>query len=177
MSKLSCRWKFYLVCFAFFLLPGCGNRLSSTISPTYQDLSTPVSSIGVTGAGANLALPAFVNKGYQVKDLGNDSNVALAKARNRRIPYVAIVDPVGTEGSWWDGFFDFSMRVTKVLTETVVWSGIAEYGQGGVFINQVSSTSEAMRDMVEDFSKKFPPQMGSNESSQPERIDRRGGPS
>jgi len=163
MSKLSYGHKFYLASLILLLLSGCANRLSSTIAPSYQNSTTPVSSIGVTGQGANLALPAFVKRGYLVKDLGNDSNDALIKAANRNIPYVAIVDPVGTEGSWWDGFFDFSMRVTEVLTESIVWSGIAEYGQGGVFINQVNSTNEAMEDMVENFSKKFPPKSGKGE--------------
>jgi len=108
--------------FILVFLTGCANRLSSTIVPAYQNTITPITSIGVTGAGANLAFPAFIEKGYQVKDLGNDSNIGTETAKKESIPFVAIVDPVGAEGSWWDGFFDFSMRVTEVFSGVVVWS-------------------------------------------------------
>jgi len=97
MSQLSYGHKFYLVCLILLLLSGCANRLSSTIAPSHQNSTKPVSSIGVTGPGANLAFPAFIKKGYQVKDLGNDSNAALIKAVNRNIPYVAIAKACGAK--------------------------------------------------------------------------------
>ena len=145
------------VVFILILFTGCSNSLSSTITPRYQNTRTYITSIGVTGTGATLAFPAFIEKGYQVKDLGNNSNSAMKEAKRRKIPFLATVDPVGAEGSWWDGVFDFSMRVTDVLSDSVVWSATAEYSQGGFTIDQVKTTKEAMKGLVEDFSKTFPP--------------------
>jgi len=96
--------------------------------------------------------------GYDVIDFGSDSASALSTASRRGVSYLAVVEPVGTEGSWWDGFFDFAMRVTETRSGKVVWSANAEYGSGGIFINQDGSTKKAMRDMVQRFSENFPPQ-------------------
>jgi hypothetical protein len=143
------------ICILF--VNGCANRLNTMISPQFATKITPVSQIGISGGGASPGSAAFVQAGYSVKDLGNDSTSAIAVAKTQNIPFVAIIDQVGTDGSWWDGFFDFSMRVNETASGTIVWSATAEYGQAGMFINQTKSTKEAMRDMVKDFSKHFPP--------------------
>jgi hypothetical protein len=132
--------------------------MQTTLSPKYQAQKTPVEKLGVTGDGASPASQALIRAGYNVVDLGGDSTKALTAAKKRSIPFVAIVAPVGTEGSWWDGFFDYRMRVTRIKTGQVVWSASAEYGSAGVFIDQDGSTSAAMRDMVAEFSNHFPPQ-------------------
>lgn len=145
---------------AICFVNGCANQLSTMTSPLYANKVTPVSSIGVTGQGASAASPAFIEHGYNVQDLGADSGTALDSAKSKSIPFVAIVDPIGTSTAWWNGFFNFSMRVTEMPSGSIVWSGTAQYGTGGVTINQVGSTSRAMRDMVVDFSKHFPPSGG-----------------
>lgn len=94
-------------------------------------------------------------------DLGTDSGAALEAAKARSIPFVAIIDPTETGTAWWNGFYNFSMRVTEVTSGAIIWSGTAQYGTGGLTINQVKSTSSAMRDMVADFGKHFPASAGS----------------
>jgi len=136
---------------------GCANRLVTTTAPQFQNKTVVVNKIGVTGAGASVAAQAFLEEGYSVVDLGNGAVSALKQAKEDSIPFMATIEPVGTDGSWWDGFFDFAMRVTEIITGSIVWSAQAEYGQGGLFINQTESTKAAMRDMVRDFKKHFPP--------------------
>lgn len=118
--------------------------------------STDVQALGIAGGGAAAATPAFQQAGYRTVDLGGSQD-AVSMAKSRGVPFLAWVDATGTEGSWWDGFFDYSMRVIDCSNSSVVWSATAEYGQAGIFINQTKSTQEAMRDMVADFSKSFPP--------------------
>jgi len=137
-------------------LVGCGNRLKGDVAPDYLGKQTGVSQLGITGGGTSAAIPAFQKAGYKVIDLGTAPD-ANEKAAAKNIPFVAAVDAVGTDGAWWDGFFDFSMRVTETKSHQIVWSATAEYGQGGMFINQTKSTDEAMRAMVADFAKSFPP--------------------
>ena len=139
-------------------LTGCANKMNSMVAPVYQTKVTPVSSIGVTGGGASVGVPAFLHRGYKVVEVSNGMSGAVEEARKKSIPFLATIDSVGTEGSWWDGFFDYAMRVTDTTTGAIVWSATAEYGQGGILINQVKSSKSAMRDMVEKFSRNFPPQ-------------------
>lgn len=73
-------------------------------------------------------------------------------------------------GQWWDGFFDFSMRVTETKGDQIVWSAIGEYGMGGVFISQTKSTDEAMSAMVADFARSFSPAK-SKEVAPPKKSD------
>ena len=91
-----------------------------------------------------------------VKIINSGNKDAIVVAREKSIPYIAKIDKVGTDGAWWDGVFDFSMRVVDVTNETIVWSANAEYGSGAT-IRQVEQTNKAMSDMVKDFSKTFPP--------------------
>ncbi len=149
-------YTFIVIAFAI-PLSGCVNRINSMTAPTYQAKTTPVSALGITGGGAAVAIPAFVRAGYKVVDTPSSSSDPLSVAKSKNLPFLANIDAVGTEGSWWDGFFDYSMRVTEVENGTIVWSSTAEYGQGGMFINQVKSSDSAMRDMVSRFSKSFPP--------------------
>jgi hypothetical protein len=149
------RTLFFLV--ASLALVGCANRMDSMVAPAYKSKVTPVRLLGITGGGSAVATPAFVGRGYRVVDIPASSTDPLLSAKSKHATYLATVDPVGAEGSWWDGFFDYALRVTEVLSGTIVWSAAAEYGQGGVFINQVKSSRSAMRDMVEEFSKNFPP--------------------
>lgn len=139
------------------LLSGCANKMNSMVAPAYQTRVTQVSSLGVTGGGASVAAPAFLQRGYKVIEVSGGMSGAVEEARKKAIPFLATVDAVGAEGSWWDGFFDYSMRVTETKTGAIVWSATAEYGQGGFFINQVKSSKSAMKDMVEKFSRNFPP--------------------
>ena len=145
-----------LAAFACFV-NGCANQFATTIAPLYSDKVTPVASIGLTGEGVSAASPAFIGLGYNVRDLGIDSPGALEHAKSRSIPFVAIVDPIGTKSAWWNGRFNFSMRVKEVPSGTTVWSGTARYGSGGILINEAESTTRAMNDMVADFAKHFPP--------------------
>lgn len=137
---------------------GCANRLNTMVAPEYESTHTAVSYLGITGQGTSAATPAFIEKGYKIVEISNNNGSPFSYAKSQHIPFVATIDPVGTEGSFWDGFFDFSMHVSRTDTGAIVWSATAEYGQGGIFINQVKSTKEAMHDMVENFSKYFPPQ-------------------
>jgi hypothetical protein len=137
---------------------GCANRLSSTTAPAYSRKVTPVSSIGVAGPGASIAFPALIERGYKVQDVGAGSESALELAKTRNIPFVAFVDKAGTDGAWWDGMFDFAMRVTDAKTGDIVWSANAEYGGHGLTINQVKSTKKALKDMIDKFAEFFPPQ-------------------
>ncbi len=147
-----------LVSIVALALSGCANKLNSMVAPSYQTKVTPVSSLGVTGGGASVGVPAFLHRGYKVVEVSNGMSGAVDEARKKSIPFLATIDSVGTEGSWWDGFFDYAMRVTDTTTGAIVWSATAEYGQGGILINQVKSSKSAMRDMVEKFSRNFPPQ-------------------
>ena len=137
-------------------LTGCNNRMKASIAPEFLGKQIAVESLGISGDGTAAAISAFQKAGYAVIDLSAASTLAGADSK-RSVPYVAIVDKVGTDGAWWDGFFDFSMRVTETSTNKIVWSSTAEYGQAGVFINQTKSTDEAMTAMVADFAKTFPP--------------------
>ena len=141
------------------LLGGCGNRLKTNTDPEFIGKSTFVERLGITGGGASAAIPSFQKAGYLVIDLGTGED-PLERARTQGIPFVASVDAVGTDGSWWDGFFDFSMRVTETKGKRIVWSAIGEYGHGGLFISQTNSTDEAMLAMVADFARNFPPAQG-----------------
>lgn len=141
---------------------GCvSNKLASHVAPQHQQTKTPVSSIGIVGDGSSAASAAFQQAGYRLIDLGLSTD-PMVRARSENIPFVATVSPVGTEGSWWDGMFDFAMRVSESQGGTIVYSATAEYGQGGVTINQTKSGQSAMRDMVADFAVSFPPSGGLN---------------
>jgi hypothetical protein len=142
---------------AGLLLAGCANQMTATRSPAYIGVVTPVSSIAVTGDGSSIAAAAFIARGYNVKDIGNSSNDPVAIAESQNIPYLALVDKVGTDEAVWDGFFKYSMRVTNTSNRSIVWSAEGKYGEGGVFINQVKSNKDAMNAMVQDFSTTFPP--------------------
>jgi hypothetical protein len=144
------------VILACVTMGGCANRLKCDVAPDFVGKHTAVARLGITGGGTSAAIPAFQKAGYQVVDLGSGAD-PVERAASKQIPFVALVEKVGTDGAWWDGFFDFSMRVTETQSEKIVWSASAEYGQGGVFINQTKSTEEAMRAMVADFAKHFPP--------------------
>lgn len=139
------------------MLAACANRLEAHTSADYQGKQSPVEAIAVTGPGASLAVPAFDQAGYKVIDLGSGGGDPVAAARDQKVGYLATVDSVDSDGAWWDGFFAFSMRVTETLGRKIVWSAQADYGQSGITINQSKSTTEAMKDMVADFSKTFPP--------------------
>lgn len=135
---------------------GCGNRLKAQVAPEFVGRKVEVERLGITGEGTAAAIPAFQRAGYVVVDLA-DSSARSDEAKQPAAPFVANVDKVGTDGSWWDGFFDYSMRVTETSTKRIVWSSTAEYGQSGVFINQTKSSDEAMTAMIADFAKTFPP--------------------
>lgn len=152
----SARLLSLILAVATVAVTGCGNRLKADLAPEYQGKGQQVSQLGITGGGTSAAIPAFQKAGYKVVDLGAGEN-PVERAAGKGISFVASVDPVGTDGAWWDGFFDFAMRVTETKNHQVVWSATAEYGQGGMFINQTKSTEEAMRAMVADFAKSFPP--------------------
>jgi S1-C subfamily serine protease len=143
-------------------LVGCGNKLKADVAPEFLGKSTPVDRIGIAGAGTAAAVSAFQKAGYRLVDLGT-SDDPISIASRSRIPYVASIDRVGTDGAWWDGFFDFSMRVTQTNSKRIVWSATGEFGQGGIFINQTKSTSEAMTAMVFEFAKSFPPGTGTDD--------------
>ncbi len=134
---------------------GC-SKLKTHVGPDYQGKTTFVDKLGMCGAGASAATPAFQQAGYLVIDLGQTTENPIRTARAQRIPFVAIVEATGTDGAWWDGKFDFSMRISESTNGSIVWSATGEYSAGPV-IDQTGSTSRAMRDMAEDFKKSFPP--------------------
>ena len=134
---------------------GCSSLKTHT-APDYRSKITPVAKLGMCGAGASAAVPAFQEVGYLVVDLGQSTDNPIQYARNDGIPFVAIIEPTGTDGAWWDGMFDFSMRITETEDGTVVWSATGEYSAGPI-IDQTGSTSRAMKDMAEDFKENFPP--------------------
>jgi hypothetical protein len=149
----------FLAAFTCFV-NGCAHRLATTTSPLYSKTVTQVPSIGLTGEGASAASPAFIGQGYNVHDLGIETVSALHRAKLRSIPFVAIVDPIGTSTAWWNGCYHFSMRVMEISSGRIVWSGTARYGSGGITVNEDKSTTRAMDDMVADFGKHFPPGRG-----------------
>lgn len=152
--KITCLW---VVLIALFLLGGC-NQLRATVSPSFQGKTVPVDKIGVGGAGASIAVQEFIGAGYNAAELGAVADDALNKARQLGFPYIAIVDAVDTSQSVWDGFYSFSMRVSDSKTGSIVWSGSATYGQGGIFINLQASAKEAYHDLIADLAKTFPPE-------------------
>ena len=89
-------------------------------------------------------------------DMSNFQGDLLEEAKKKSVTHLVTVGAVGTDGAWWDGRFDYSMRATDTQSGNIVWSATAEYSQGAI-INQVKSTNQAMYDMVEDFAKSFPP--------------------
>ena len=136
---------------------GCANTLNSHVSAEYQEKQTEIDSIALAGPGASMAASAFDEFGYNVVDIGTGQDDPVERAKNLGVPYVAVVARVDSEGSWWDGFFAFSMRVTETIKRKIIWSAQGNFGQGGILINQADSTKNAMHDMVKDFSKTFPP--------------------
>lgn len=156
MNSLKNTSSFLVLLLLTIFMAGCANRMAANVPSEYRDSVTEVESIGLAGQGVSIAFSAFIERGYAVKELGHEDDY-LSAAKRKKIPFIALVDKVGTDGSWWDGFFDYSMRVIETKTESIVWSASAEYGQGGVFINQVESSEEAMSEMVENFSQTFPP--------------------
>jgi S1-C subfamily serine protease len=151
-------------------LTGCGNRLKADVSPEFAGKRVLVERLGITGEGTAAAIPAFQKAGYSVVDLGSTSAIP-SDQKPLATPFVAIVDKVGTDGAWWDGFFDFSMRVTETASNKIVWSATAEYGQAGLFINQTKSTDEAMTAMVTHFAKTFPPAVAAAAHPEPKPND------
>lgn len=147
-------------------LAACGNRLKADVAPEFAGKIVQIESIGITGEGTAAAIPAFQRAGYSVVDLGLAAQTTV-KIEPPSIRYVASVDRVGTDGSWWDGFFDYSMRVTDTTGNRIVWSATAEYGQSGIFINQTKSTEQAMSAMVANFAKTFPPAPAKTDASEP----------
>lgn len=141
------------------LLAGCAapNKFNSTVHPEYLGKRISVENMGICGPGVTPASHAFIAEGYKIIDYGADSSFAVEKAKAKDIDFLAIVDPVGTEQATWNGFFSYGMRVTNLKTGYVVWSANAVYGSGGATIQQAKSTQAAMRDMVQDFAKTFPP--------------------
>lgn len=112
----------------------------------------------MAGPGASIAFSALIERGYKVQDVSAGAPSSLEQAKAKGIPFVAFVDKAGTDGAWWDGMFDFAMRVTDANSGDIVWSANAEYGGHGLTINQVKSTKKAMNDMVSKFAEFFPPQ-------------------
>jgi len=149
--------KSLVVAVVLISVTGCANRLESHTSAEYSGKRTPVDRIAISGKGASIAVPAFDRFGYRVVDLGSTSGDLIEKAVAQKVPFIATIDPVDSDGAWWDGYFVFSMRVTETIKRMIVWSAQADYGQSGIFINQAKTTKEAMADMVADFAKHFPP--------------------
>ena len=139
-------------------LGGCTtSRLKGSVAPAYLEGGTEVSKLGMAGPGASVAVSSFQEVGYRVIDMGDGTSADLmSQARKRKIPFLAHVAPVGTDGAWWDGQFDFSMRISETKTEEVVWSAHAEYGNVAI-IDQTKAAKRAMDDMAEDFKRCFPP--------------------
>lgn len=139
------------------LLPGCGDSMRSTLAPEHQGRIVAISSIGVAGPGTSLATQEFIAQGYNVHDLGASGIDTVESARRQGLSYVAIVDAVDTSQAVWNGFYSFAMRVSNATTGSIVWSASGTFGQGGMFINLQSSSKNAMKAMIADFAKTFPP--------------------
>lgn len=151
-------------------MTGCSNRLKANVAPEFMGKRVAIESLGITGEGTAAAIPAFQKAGYSVVDLTATTTI-LGSGVKPAVPFIAFVDKVGTDGAWWDGFFDYSMRVTEASTSRIVWSATADYGQAGIFINQMKSTDEAMTAMVADFAKSFPPAKERTRPAGPEPGD------
>jgi hypothetical protein len=134
---------------------GCDN-MRSTLAPEFRGQTIPVQKIGITGPGASLATQEFIAQGYNVHELGAAEN-GIEAARGQGLPFVAVVDAVDTSQAVWDGMYSFSMRVSNAGTGTVVWSASGTFGQAGIFINLQAASKNAMKAMVLDFAKTFPP--------------------
>ncbi len=137
------------------LTSGCAARMNTTVNPDFTNKITQVSALAITGAGGTDAVPSFINKGYKVIDVGQSNN-PIEYAKSKSIPYLVTVDAIGTSHAWWDGIFDYSMRVTDTSDGNIVWSATANYGNG-LAVNQMAATKKAMHDMVDKFSMIFPP--------------------
>jgi hypothetical protein len=155
MERLMFKYKLLVIISIMVVVTGCSNRLESHTSADFVGKQTPVDRIAVGGQGASIAVPAFDRHGYKVVDLGSGN--LIEKAIAQKVRFIATVDPVDSNGAWWDGYFVFSMRVTETIKRLIVWSAQADYGQSGIFIDQATTTKEAMADMVDDFAKHFPP--------------------
>lgn len=131
--------------------------MRSTLAPEFQGKTVPVDRLGVTGPGASLATQEFIKQGYTTIDLATPGTSGVEAARTQGVPFVATVDAVDTSQSVWDGLYSFAMRVSETRTGAVVWSSSGTFGQGGVFINLQESTKNAMKAMISDFAKTFPP--------------------
>ena len=97
------------------LVSGCANTLTSHVSLEYKNKQTEIDSIALAGAGASLAASDFDELGYNLVDIGTGKDDPIDRAKNLGISYIAIVAPIDSEGSWWDGFFAFSMRITETV--------------------------------------------------------------
>jgi hypothetical protein len=64
---------------------------------------------------------------------------------------------VDTSQAVWDGMYSFSMRVNNADTGAVVWASSGTFGQAGILINLQASSKNAMKAMISDFAKTFPP--------------------
>ena len=146
--------------FCSLLSVGCADTMRSTVAPDLRGKAIPVERIGVTGPGASIATQEFLARGYKIVELGGPGTTGIDDARKRGVPFVAVVDDVDTSQAVWDGLYSFSMRVSETKSGAVVWSSSGTFGQGGLFINKPLATKNAMKSMVSDFAKTFPPAKG-----------------
>jgi hypothetical protein len=142
---------------SLLILGGCADSMRSTLSPEFQGKTVSVDRIGVAGPGASLATQEFIKQGYTTIDLATPGSSGVEVARTQGVPFVATVDAVDTSQSVWDGLYSFAMRVSDTRTGAVVWSSSGTFGQGGMSINLQESTKNAMKAMISDFAKTFPP--------------------
>lgn len=136
---------------------GCADRMRSTVATRLANQTHPVPRIGVAGPGASIAAQEFLRQGYQTIELGPSAVDVIAVAKAQRVPYVATVDAVDTSQAVWNGMFSYSMRVSDTNSGEIVWSSSGSFGQGGMFINAQASNKNAMKRMITDFRKTFPP--------------------
>ena len=120
-------------------------------------------SIGVASPGASLATQEFITQGYNVHELGNADTGSMVAARGQQLPFLAVVDAVDTSRAVWDGTYSFSMRVSNTEAGAVIWSSSGTFGQI-ITIDLQASSKNAMKAMISDFGKTFPPVQISNRS-------------
>jgi hypothetical protein len=133
------------------------DNMRSTLAPEYRGQTIPVRGIGVAGPGASLATQEFIAQGYSVHEIGSAETGSAEAARGQGLTFVAVVDAVDTSQAVWDGMYSFSMRVSNAGTGAVVWSSSGTFGQAGITINLQASSRNAMKAMISDFAKTFPP--------------------
>lgn len=133
-------------------LAGCSTRDVDRADMDYVTDSFPIGRIGVYGQISNDASLEFIFAGYEAVDLGPDIAMALDKAEQKGLRFVALVTATDVDRS-----HQYGMSVMDVKTGNVLWAGEGPGGNDDSLPQTRERAIMAVRAMVASFSQPYPP--------------------